>query len=160
MKSFSFTKRELHFSPDRFRMLVRWILVISSLGLFFFASCKDDRPEVETDRIKKLLTADTWKVQTVTIDDADNTAMYTGLTLKFDATRFISVNGGVVWPASGVWTFADATGKLILRGDDLAIAIEEITDAKLVLKLTWESTTLGSGRVSSIAGEHLFVFER
>jgi hypothetical protein len=159
MKSFNFPNKKMQLVAAHLNELIRAVFTISFVSCLIL-SCGDESPEVETDRIRKLLTANTWKVQSVTIDGADNSAMYTGLTLKFADTRYTTANGGVVWPASGIWTFADETGKLILRGDDLEMVIDEITNAKLVLSLNWANTTLSSGRAMSISGEHVFVFER
>jgi hypothetical protein len=80
------------------------------------------------------------------------------MTLKFTATNYTTTNGGVVWPASGTWTFTDDTAKKIRRNDNLEITLTEITDASLKLTLSWTAGTFGLGRVSSVAGIHSFNF--
>ena len=97
-------------------------------------------------------------MSSVTVDGADKTSIYKDLKLTFTSTGFTSVNGGVVWPASGTWQFTDGTGKNITRGDGLQIAIDEASTSKLVLKLTWNQTTLGPGRVNSLMGVNVFSF--
>lgn len=136
-------------------------LVAIFLNLFFFAGCKNDgSPQLETDKVRQLLTSGTWSIESVTVDGVDQTNMYAGLAVTFTTSGFTVTNGGVVWPATGAWTFPDETGKRILRGDDLLIEVREISDARLVLALNWTSTTLGPGRVSSLSGEHVFTFGR
>jgi hypothetical protein len=66
----------------------------------------------------------------------------------------------VVWPASGTWVFADGNAKTITRSDNLAVTITEVTDTKLVLTLTWATTTLGGGRVESVKGINVFTFAK
>jgi hypothetical protein len=84
--------------------------------------------------------------------------LFTGMTLKFTATNYTTTNGGVVWPASGTWTFTDDIAKKIKRNDNLEITITEITDASLKLTLSWTAGTFGSGRVASVVGTHVFNF--
>lgn len=132
--------------------------VVILASLFLFSGCKKNAPQLETDRAKKLLTSGTWVIESVTIDGVGNTDMYAGLTLTFTGTSYTAAHGGLVWPASGTWSFADETGKRMLRGDDLMINVREISATQLVLELQWTSTTFGPGRVSSISGEHVFTF--
>ena len=94
----------------------------------------------------------------VTVDGTDKTSVYTGLTLSFTDTNYTTTNGGVVWPASGTWSFADATGKLITRSDGLSITVEEAIATSIKLKLTWEEGALGGGRAAAVAGVHVFSF--
>ena len=138
-------------------------LATSSLliSLLILQSCsKKNDPKSQTDRVKEILTTNTWNLQTVTVDDVDQTSFYTGMTLSFTNTGYFTVNGGLVWPAMGAWTFADKTGKVITRSDDLTVTIDEASTTKLVLKLMWVKTTLGGGRSASVRGEHVFVFRK
>jgi hypothetical protein len=128
-------------------------------GLLFIQSCgsKGSDPS-PVDQMKAILIAGTWNLQTVSVDGVDKTSVYTGLTIKFTGDNFTATNGRAVWPASGTWQFADDTGKNIIRGDGLPIAIEEATATKLVLKFNWNQNTLGSGRISSVKGQNIFTF--
>ncbi|MBX2895507.1 MAG: hypothetical protein KF763_08690 [Cyclobacteriaceae bacterium] len=110
--------------------------------------------------MRSLLTSGTWALQTVSVSGVDQTAVYTGLTLRFTDTNFTATNGRVIWPALGTWQFSDDTGKIIQRNDGLLITIETATTSTLVLKLNWDETTLGSGRVSSVEGAHTFNFTK
>lgn len=128
--------------------------------LLFIQSCKSDDPTIaEVDRVATLLKANSWKMQSVIVDGTDKTTVYAGLTLTFTATNYSSSNGGLVWPASGTWTFADDMGKVITRNDGVVISVEEISATKLSLKLNWAKTTLG-GRITGVAGNHTFVFSK
>lgn len=130
------------------------------IGLLFLTSCKKDDPEPETARIQKLLAANAWVIQTVTVNEIDQTNLFTGLTLSFTKTNYSTTNGGVLWPASGTWAFVDETAKIIERNDGLRITITEVTSTSLKLALTWSITTLGGGRTASVAGDHEFNFTK
>jgi hypothetical protein len=125
--------------------------------MLFLASCGSSStgPTAKEVSTQKLV-ANTWRVNTVTVDAVDQTALFTGMTLKFTATGYTTTNGGVVWPASGTWSFTDEAGKIIKRSDNQEVTITEISDTILKLSLTRTQGTLGSGRTESIAGNHVF----
>jgi hypothetical protein len=134
------------------------ILVVSSMVLFVhLTGCGggSNGPTAKEVNTQKLI-ANTWKLSTVTVDAVDKTALYTGLTVKFTATSYTSTSGGVVWPASGTWSFTDEAGKIIKRSDNQEITITEISDTALKLTLTRTQGTFGPGRVESVAGVHVF----
>ena len=140
-----------------FKAVSKLVLVAMTFAVIISVQgCKDEVPE--TDRVKGILKASTWTMQTVVVDAVDQSTVYKGLTLNFTDTGYSSTNGGVVWPASGTWVFADASAKTITRNDNLAITITEVTDAKLILSLTWAKTTLAGGRVESVKGLNVFTF--
>lgn len=124
----------------------------------FISGCDSSEPQPETERVKELLTATEWKMQTVTVDGADQTSVYAGLRLSFTSSSYTATNGGAIWPASGTWSFADESGKMINRNDGLQLTVDEVTAIKLALKLSWSKTTLG--RVESVSGAHVFVFNK
>ncbi len=129
------------------------------ISVLLVTSCKkSDDPQPETARIKGLLKANTWRIQSVTVDATDKTELFTGLTLSFTDTNYTTTNGSVVWPVSGTWTFTDDTAKKIKRNDNLEVTIIELTETSLKLSLAWATGTFGSGRVSSVAGNHVFSF--
>jgi hypothetical protein len=142
-----------------FKAVSKLVLVAMTFAVIISVQgCKDEVPE--TDRVKGILKASTWTMQTVVVDAVDQSTVYKGLTLNFTDTGYSSTNGGVVWPASGTWVFADASAKTITRNDNLAITITEVTDAKLILSLTWAKTTLSGGRVESVKGINVFTFTK
>jgi hypothetical protein len=133
-------------------------IVLLAMACAFLTGCKGgDDPSPKDVNTKKLMT-NIWKLNSVQVDAVDKTSLFTGMTLKFTATNYTTTNGGVVWPASGTWTFTDDTATKIKRNDDLVVTIFEITDTSLKLSLSWASGTYGPGRVSSVAGIHTFNF--
>lgn len=125
-----------------------------------FSGCSDDKKISRQEEVAAALTSGAWKVKTVTIDGVDKTSAFLGLSLTFTATSFTSTNGGVIWPASGTYTFTDANATAIKRNDNLEVQIQEATTASLKLALNWTKTTLGSGRVESTSGQHVFSFTK
>lgn len=131
------------------------------LLLILIVACKGTGTEPSpSDEMKSILTSGTWNLQSVTVDNVDKTSTYAGLKLNFTATSFTSTNGHVVWPASGTWQFSGDSGKTIVRDDQTQVAIGDASSAKLVMSLTWNKTTLGSGRAESIKGNHVFTFTK
>jgi hypothetical protein len=123
-------------------------------------NCKHKDPEPSQEEIvKSQLTSSTWTLQSVTVDGVDQTSVYQGLTLKFTETTYTTTKGGLVWPASGTWSFTDDTATTIKRDDGTEIKTEA-TDTSLRLTLTWAKTTLGSGRIGSVKGLHVFTFKK
>jgi hypothetical protein len=121
--------------------------------------CGSDEPSpTEMEEIKANMTSGTWKVQSVDVDGIEKTSVYSNLKLTFTETTFTSTNGGGIWPATGTWSFADKTGKLVKRGDGVEITVNESSTTLLKLKLNWTETTLGAGRTSSVSGQHIFTF--
>lgn len=136
-------------------------IVFSSLALclvLMLASCGDDAAQSETDRVKDILKNGTWKVQTVSVDNTDQTLLYKNLTLTFTDANYTTTNGANIWPASGGWSFTDDTAKTILRSDGVSMAVGEAITTKLVLSFNWATTTIGPGRAESIQGPHVFTF--
>lgn len=127
-------------------------------SLLIISGCKKEDPLPEVERIKTLLAANTWRVQSVVVDGVNQNNLFTGLTLSFTATNYSTTNGGLVWPASGTWLFKDDTGKTILRSDGLEITLEDVTETTLKLSLNRAGGTLGKGRSQSVAGKHVFTF--
>lgn len=127
------------------------LLVLSSCG---GGGSTPSATEVTTNQLK----ANTWRISTVTVDGVDQTTLFTGMTLSFTATDYTTTNGKAVWPASGTWSFIDNTAKKIKRSDNLEVTIAEVSSTTLKLSLNWATGTLGTGRVESVAGNHVFSF--
>jgi hypothetical protein len=134
------------------------LLGICLCGLLFTQSCKEDGAQPETERVKTLLKSNTWKMQSVQVDNVDKTSVYAGLTLSFTDINYSTTNGGGVWPATGTWSFRDDTGKIIKRNDNLEVTIVEISETSLKLSLSWAASAFGPGRTESVAGNHVFTF--
>ncbi len=140
------------------------LLIATVATLIHLSGCSgaaaDPTPAVvsKQDEVKAKLTSPTWKMQSVTVDGTDKTSIYKDLSLKFSASGFTSTNGGVVWPASGTWSFTTADATAIKRDDGLVVTLQEVTDTSLKLALTWSKTTLGPGRIESVSGQNVFSF--
>jgi len=106
------------------------------------------------------LIANTWKIQSVSVDGIDQTSVYKGLTISFTATSFTTTNGGVVWPASGTWSFPSATDATTMKRDDGILVTVMATGATLQLSLTWSTTTLAGGKLESVKGQNVFNFTK
>lgn len=132
--------------------------VLLVAGLMLIESCKDSELTPQETTKAVLISSGGWKVQTVTVDNTDKTSVYSGLAITFTESGFTATNGVPIWPASGTWSFTDEAGKNIKLGTGLEISIEEASKTKLVLKLNWNNTTLGSGRVTSVGGVNVFSF--
>jgi hypothetical protein len=124
-------------------------------------SCSKSTPEPEVDRVKRLLsTGGTWSLEAATVDGVNQLSLYEGLSISFTDVAFTTTNGGALWPASGTWSFTDATAKVIERNDGLLLTIEEVAEARIVLVFTWSDSTFSEGRLMSIGGTHLFTLTR
>jgi len=125
-------------------------------------SCGNDDP-APNDVTQQILTAGKWNIQSATIDGV-STDLFTNLTLSFDTNNpiytYTTTNGGVVWPASGTWSFVGEDGKKIKRNDGLDIDLENVSDKQLVISYTWASTTFTGGRIKGIKGVNKLTFTR
>ena len=143
------------YSANKF---VATALLMTSMLLLLNCKGKDPEPSA-TDKVKAQLTSSTWTLQKVTVDDVDQTSAYSGMTIKFTETTYTTTKGGLVWPASGTWAFTDDTATAFKRDDGVEVKTAA-TDTSLTLTLTWAKTTLGSGRVESTKGVHIFTFKK
>jgi hypothetical protein len=134
-------------------------LLSYTLGMLImlFASC--DKSETTPD-VQALLTSGTWKISSVTVDGTNKNALFPNLTLTFTSAGFTATGNSPVWPASGTWTFLNSDQKAIVRSDQAEVSLEVITETELTLKMTWNKTTLGSGRVVSTKGNYIFAFSK
>lgn len=136
---------------------------ITALVIFIttliFSSCgsKDPSP-METNT--KLLTNGTWKVNSVKVAGVDKTNLFTGMTITFSENTYAATNGGPIWGTSQSWSFIDNTAKSFTISSGIQVDIIELTDASLILELTWDKTTLEGGRSKSVEGRHEFVFTK
>lgn len=135
------------------------LLFIVSMACFVqgCGSSSDPAPS-EAQRVTSLLKTGTWKIQSVTVDGANQNSLYASLTLNFTDTNFTSANGEPVWPASGSWSFTSDEATSFKRNDGVLVSILDVTGTSLILQLTWTKTTIGPGRSTSLSGLTVFTF--
>jgi hypothetical protein len=148
--------------------LTKHAYILLAFVAIMIGACKNDpdpvKPEEDTpqQKVTKLLTAQTWKVQGVTVDGLDASELFPNLTITFTSTGFTTTNGGPVWPASGTWSFAsgDTDGKKIARADGKEVTIITIDENTLKCTLHWDETVFEGGRNRALEGEHSFTFTK
>jgi len=123
------------------------------------AGCDDEVPASEK-QTNLLLAGQPWVIENLTVDGVDKTNLYPSLKLTFAKQTYSSEGGEPVWPASNTWSYTNATATAFTRGDGVEVLIESVTSSSLVLKLSWDETTIGGGRGESIEGDHVFTFSR
>ena len=142
--------------------LIRCSTLILLLGCLQFTSCgssnSDPAPtptKTPAELATTKLTSSPWKVSSVSVDGVDKTSLFTNFNITFTASNYTQTNGGPVWP-SGSWSFTDANATAFNRGDGISVQLTTLTETSLVMSLAWNKNTLGSGRVESIKGQHVF----
>jgi len=145
----------------KFNQLISLILLIGIMGIYSGCSGEDETPEPTAQEVATAnLTSGPWRLNTVTVDGNNQTSVYEGLTLSFTPNGYSTTNGGIVWPASGTWTFQNEAATMIKRSDDVDITIQELTLERMRLSFFWDTTTFKSGRSFSIEGQHVFTFTK
>ncbi len=136
------------------------LFIMAALGLAACKSKSTPAPSTpESEKVAIILKSKAWNLQSTTIDGIA-TNDFKNMTLMFTTSNYTTTNGGVVWPATGTWSFTSTAGKSFKRDDGVEVLIESITETSLTLSLQWSKTTLGTGRVGSTAGKHVFSFIR
>ena len=92
---------------NQMKTIIKSILGVMVLsGMLLLSDCgskSDPTPAAATEpqRVTGLMKTGTWKVQSVTVDGTDQSALFKNFTLSFTDAGFASVNGAAVWPSSG-----------------------------------------------------------
>lgn len=95
----------------------------------------------------------TWSINggSIQLDGQDVTANYPGLTLSYTANNYSTQNGGDLFSASGTWSWAGDSDRLILLDDGKQINISTLTDTDLVFSFQLSST---GGEAAGIPGSY------
>lgn len=140
------------------RSITALLTVGSVVSFLALSSCDGDEPSMtKQEEVTALLVGKTWKIQSVNVGGVDKSSMFSGMTLQFTSNSVTASNGGIVWPSSNTWTFTSDEATTLRRSDGVDVQVEA-TETTLKLTLNWTKTTLGPGRVSSVAGTHVFTF--
>jgi hypothetical protein len=128
--------------------------------VIIFTGCSDDDP-TERERVKKLLTTGgTWSLKSTVVDGANKTDLYSGFAITFSSDGYTAINGGVIWPDSGTWRFEQGSDNTLVFDEELTATIESISEKDFQLSFHRDEATFGAGRITSVSGEHMFVFSR
>ena len=139
--------------------LTCWIAVLLVDGMFNLSGCGGNDPSPQ-EKMKSLLTAGIWTVQSVSVNGVDQSSLFKNMTITFADATYTTTNGGLVWPATGSWVFANESATAFTRNDGIDVQLTEVTSSSLKMSLVWSKNTFGPGRISSINGTHVFVMGR
>ncbi|MCW5912772.1 MAG: hypothetical protein KIT62_17005 [Cyclobacteriaceae bacterium] len=148
--------------------IVSFLAVAAVLSTYMGCKPKGSDPEpLENVQFDKL--AKTWKINTVTFNDTDRTAEYTGFQLALGGTKgappfsytTTSRPAQSPWKASGTWEFGSSVGDQIIRdkgvsADELAIEYS-VTESTLQLKFTFLREPYDA-RTEDVKGPWIFNF--
>jgi hypothetical protein len=142
----------------KFNILYVVMSAVTIVAMTFLSGCHKDEPESPTSINGKILSSHDWKLQSLSVDGVDKTSLYSGMTLSFTTNTYSTTNGAPVWALTGTWSFPGTDATIIMRDDQTEVHVDQITQDQLVLSLTWNKNTFGSGRSSSINGRHTYTF--
>ncbi|GAB1445989.1 MAG: hypothetical protein KF860_11520 [Cyclobacteriaceae bacterium] len=143
------------------KLLIGVFLIIQAA---LMTSCKSETELTQKELVTAQLVADgdSWGVENVTVDDVDESGSFNNFSIKFEDKKFTTVNGGVVWPPSGTWSFTSEEATAFTRDDGIKVLIESLVGDQLSISFEWAETTLDAegGRITSRKGKHKFKFKR
>ena len=133
------------------------LLVVAVGTLLAISSCADD-PTAEETFLKKIGLA--WKSSAtgVQFDGKDVNGVFKDFTITFTESQTYSTTAGnaPVWASSGKFSVkasSSGTGFSLLRDDGVEIAVDQLTEARLVMKFSYIGKT---SRVKSVSGGYVF----
>jgi hypothetical protein len=97
----------------------------------------------------------TWKLSSAKVDGVDKTDVYKGLTMTFNEGTYAATNGDPLFKTTGTWKELTKNEEVEFDGV-LPAEVVLVSKDKFTLKFSWDDTTYGSGRVSSVEGDHEF----
>ncbi|HZX75499.1 MAG TPA: hypothetical protein VFE57_13825 [Cyclobacteriaceae bacterium] len=153
----SLTAQPMNMKAAQFRFSS---VAITFCFLILFSCGKNDPKPSEVERVTELLQGNAWTIKNVKVDDVV-LDMYANLKVTFTREgTYTSVNGGVIWPASGTWKFKDENATAMIRQDDLEIGIQSIDASSLTVTFTWKDDVYVEGRTSAVSGKHVMTLSR
>ncbi len=141
-------------------LLIRFNIMLLAFvigTLLTISSCSDD-PTAEETFLKKIALA--WKSSAtgVQFDGKDVNGVFKDFTITFTESQTYSTTAGnaPVWASSGKFSVkasSSGIGFSILRDDGVEIAVDQLTETKLVMKFNYIGKT---SRVKSVSGDFVF----
>ena len=124
-----------------------YLVAICALSITVFASCKKDKDEPRLNAKELLLTAHTWKVNSITVPKISNPEVDSSITKDCSLLATIDFKSGrtfeiadpgkncdstVVPYGKGTWTLTSVNDVLTLKGSkELSWKISSLTDSEL-----------------------------
>jgi len=140
------------------------ISILPVLFVLLIISCGgDSEPDPETQKTTLDKLQGSWNITSVTVDGNDVTADFGGFAISINGSSYNLTNAdGNAWPeSSGSLGLGGDQATTMSMGSNSNIAVAFSNDDKtLTLSFTVTTTTLGGGRVSGLAGNYVFVFNK
>ena len=135
-----------------------WAILFLLVSLY---ACKDEEPLSDQERVTSLLTsAEAWQDPIVTVDDVDQSALYTDFVISFSNTNYTSANGSPVWKSAGTWVFKDEMAQIMIFDGVQEVEITSISNEELELSVQWNEDTFEPGRTRSVKGKNKFKLKK
>ncbi len=129
-----------------------FFVILASIGVT--QGCNDDDDDIDPLQTRLAELTGTWQLGSVLNDANDVSDQFQGFMLTLNADKtFFTTNGGNAWPATGSFDFVDDNINQILRSDDIAITIADVTTNSLQLTFMQNAIT---GRTQGITGSFSF----
>jgi hypothetical protein len=138
---------------------IPYITVLMLGSMLFMQACGgDDEPSAEKVFLEQI--AGSWQISKADFDGKDVTNSFPGMVVTINEDKSFTVTNAVppMWKSSNTFTLTGAgTSFQINRDDGLIITVNQVTDAKLILKFQYDATAMG-GRTNSVSGQFTFEF--
>jgi len=147
------------------KLLAKYILFISIITLL--TNCGDPEPTPQAvDQTLATIEAlsKTWSPSQVTLDGANVSADWSGVSFSFTQNKSFTVSGlstenSLIWPSTGTYSFPDANKPLkILRNDGIEITLNNLTDTSVDVSFVITGRT--GGRAAGLSGSYKFSFSK
>lgn len=141
------------------KLITNLMLILAFCFSGSLISCDDQgaNPNDPTQQNWAHLTAATWNVETVMLNDDDVTPIYEGLQIRFNRNGTYVVTNPVdpIWNASG--TFQLLTESELILDDNREMTVNEVNGTTLIITFPYEPT---GSRMQDVAGNYEFTFSK
>ena len=137
------------------------IITLSAITLSLLLSCggDDTPPEPTAQELALEQLSGTWSLSggTITLDGSDVSANYPGFTLSYQGSNYNTTNAGDLFNASGTWSWAGDSDRLIMLDDGKQINISTLNDTDLIFSFQLTST---GGEAAGLPGSYEVTLKR